>query len=121
MKPGSTGGAKLKQRRAGLKSWEIWTLEGHSCVLISNQRGIEQKQKVVLLKCQTPYAGDPPANEFETVLDEEDGLQRPTVCACDLMLAARKTEISQKRGVVSLERRRDISRKMIQALAVAGM
>src|SRR5438094_1293456 len=55
---------------------EVWTWEGHPCVLVSNQRRIDHKQKIVLLKCQTLYSGDPPANEFESVLDQEDGLQR---------------------------------------------
>ena len=104
-----------------MNAWEIWTWEGHPCVLVSNQRRTEQKQKVVVLKCQTLYSGDPPANEFETVLDQEDGLQRATVCTCDLLFTARKSELNQKRGTVSFQRRRDISRKMIQGLAIAGI
>jgi hypothetical protein len=104
-----------------LKPWEIWTWEGHPVVLVSNQRRIERKQKVVLLKCQSLYSGDPPAGEFETVLAQEDGLERPTVCTCDLLFTAYKSEISEKRGVVSYERQRDISRKMIQGLAIAGL
>ena len=90
-------------------------------VLISNQRRIERKQKLVVLKCQTLYSNDPPAGEFEAVLNQEDGLERPTICTCDLFFTAHKSEISQKRGTVSYERRRDISRKMIQGLALAGL
>ena len=104
-----------------MKPWEIWTWEGHPVVLVSNQRRIERKQKVVVLKCQSLYSGDPPAGEFETVLAQEDGLERPTVCTCDLLFTAYKSEISEKRGVVSYERQRDISRKMIQGLAIAGL
>jgi hypothetical protein len=104
-----------------LKAWEIWTWEGHPCILLSNQRRIDRKQKVVALKCQTLYAGDPPANEFEALLDENDGLDRRTVCTCDLLFTLHKSELSQKRGLVSLERRRDISRKIIQGLALAGL
>lgn len=104
-----------------MKPWEIWTWEAHPVVLVSNQHRIERKQKMVVLKCQTLYSGDPPAGEFEAVLGHEDGLQRPTVCTCDLFFTAHKSEISQKRGMVSHERRRDISRKMIQGLAVAGL
>lgn len=103
-----------------MKAWEIWTWEGHPCVLVSNQRRIDRKQKLVLLKCQTLSAGDPPANEFEAVLGPEDGLERATVCTCDLFFTARKSEITHKRGAVCYERQRDISRKMIQGLAVAG-
>ena len=104
-----------------MKTWEIWTWEGHPVVLVSNQRRIERKQKVVVLKCQTLYAGDAPAGEFEAMLGVEDGLERSTLCTCDLFFTARKSEISQKRGAVCYERQRDISRKMIQGLAVAGL
>jgi mRNA-degrading endonuclease toxin of MazEF toxin-antitoxin module len=104
-----------------LKSWDIWTWEGHPVVVVSNQRRIERKHKVVVLKCQTLYSGDPPAGEFEATLGQEDGLDRLTVCTCDLLFTAHKSEISQKRGAVSYERQRDISRKMIQGLAIAGL
>ena len=104
-----------------MKAWEVWTWEGHPVVLVSNQRRIERKQKMVVLKCQTLYSGDMPAGELETVLDRQDGLERPTVCTCDLFFTARKSEIGQKRGVVCYERQRDISRKMVQGLAVAGL
>jgi hypothetical protein len=76
---------------------------------------------VVILKCQTLYSGDQPPTEFETLLGEEDGLERPTVCTCDLLFTAYKSEINQKRGMVCYERRRDISRKIIQGLAIAGL
>jgi hypothetical protein len=104
-----------------LKAWEIWTWEGHPVVLVSNQRRIERRQKVVVLKCQTLYSGDEPAGEFETMLGPEDGLERATICTCDLFFTARKSEINQRRGAVCYERQRDISRKMIQGLAVAGL
>lgn len=104
-----------------MKAWEIWTWEGHPIVLVSNQRRIERKQKLVVLKCQTLYSGDLPAGEFEALLGPEDGLQRPTICTCDLFFTAHKSEISQKRGAVSYERQRDISRKMVQGLAISGL
>ena len=104
-----------------MNAWEVWTWEGHPVVLVSNQRRIARKQKVVVLKCQTLYSGDMPPGELESMLGEADGLERPTVCTCDLLFTARKAELSQKRGVVCYERQRDISRKMIQALAIAGL
>lgn len=104
-----------------MKAWEIWTWEGHPCVVVSNQRRIDAKQKLVILKCQTLYAGDAPPMELEAVLDEADGMERRTVCTCDLLFTAKKSELSNKRGAVSVERRREISRKIIQGLAVAGI
>ncbi len=104
-----------------MKPWEIWTWEGHPVVLVSNQRRLERKQKVVVLKCQTLYSGDLPPGDFEALLDQEDGLDRPTVCTCDLLFTAFKSELTQRRGQVTYDRQRDISRKMIQGLAIAGL
>lgn len=102
-----------------MKAWEIWTWEEHPVVLVSNQRRIERKQKLVVLKCQSRYSGDLPAGE--ALLGPEDGLQRPTICTCDLFFTAHKSEINQKRGAVSYERQRDISQKMIQGLTISGL
>lgn len=104
-----------------MSPWEIWTWEEHPCVLLSNPRRCERKERIVVLSCQTLYAGDRPAHEFETLLDEADGLDRRTVCTCDLLFTARRQDLSQRRGLVSDERRRDISRKVIQGLALAGL
>ena len=42
--------------------------------------------------------------------------------SCDLLYTLEKKDLSQRRGeVVSLERRRDISRKITQGLAIAGL
>ncbi|HEY3761977.1 MAG TPA: hypothetical protein VGN23_09540 [Verrucomicrobiae bacterium] len=90
-------------------------------MIVSNDRRVDRKERVVVLKCQTLYAGDPPANESETVLDETDGLDRQTICTCDLLFTVRKSEISHKRGEVGFARRRDISRKIVQGLALAGL
>ena len=104
-----------------MKPWEIWMWEDHPCVLISNEWRVDRKERLVVLRCQTLYSGDRPANDSEAVLTEADGLDRRTVCTCDLLFTAKKSEISQKRGEVSHERRRDISRKIIQGLALAGL
>ena len=98
MKPGSTGGAKLKQRAGGIEI--LGTLDLGRAFLRADLQPKTHRAKTESRAAQmsTLYAGDLPANEFETVLDEEDGLQRPTICTSDLMFTARKTEISQKRG-----------------------
>jgi len=41
---------------------------------------------------------------------------------CDLLYTLERTDLSQRRGeVTSLERKRDISRKIVQGLALAGL
>jgi hypothetical protein len=59
--------------------------------------------------------------ENETVLDAEDGMNWKTLCRCDLLFTVDKASLSQKRGQVTPERRRDIAQKIIQGLAVAGL
>ena len=108
-----------------MKAWEIWTGEifgPHPVVLVSNQKRIDLKDQIVVLKCATmrpTEARDAKANE--TVLDEEDGLNWKTLCRCDLLFTVPKNSLTNKRGVVCSERRRDIARKIIQGLAIAGM
>ena len=104
-----------------MKAWEVWTWEGRPCLLISNQVRIDRKAKVVVLKGQTLYSGDPAPTALEAVLDTEDGLDRRTVFVCDLLFTAFKSELSHKRGEVAWQRRRDISIKIVQGLALAGL
>lgn len=104
-----------------MKAWEVWTVDGHPFLLLSNQARIDRKQKVVGLKGQTLYSGDPGPTPLEMVLDTEDGLDRRTVFVCDLLYTVPKSEVTQKRGAVVYERQRDISRRVIQGLALAGL
>mgnify|MGYP001159169946 CR=1 FL=1 len=108
-----------------MKAWEIWTGDifgPHPCVLISCQARIDAKPQVVVLKCTTLRPEQerlPKLNE--TVLDEADGLDWKTLCRCDLLFTVDKAALSKKRGQVTAERRRDIARKIIQGLAIAGL
>jgi hypothetical protein len=109
-----------------VKAWEIWTgpLFGpHPVLLISAQARIDRKQALVVLKGVTMRPGQPfQVDALQATLGQEDGLQTETRFDCDLLYTLEKKDITQKRGeVVSLERRRDISRKIIQGLAVAGL
>jgi mRNA-degrading endonuclease toxin of MazEF toxin-antitoxin module len=108
-----------------VKAWEIWTgdLFGpHPCVLISNQRRIDLKPQVVVLKCTTLRPDKPyQAHELETILDEADGLDTLTRCTCDLLFTVDKASLRHRRGEVCLPRRREIARKLQQGLAIAGL
>jgi hypothetical protein len=44
----------------------------------------------------------------EVILDQADGLDWPTLCRCDLLLDVHKSELVQRRGHVTDERRRQI-------------
>ena len=109
-----------------MKAWEIWTgpvFGAHPVLLVSAQSRIDRKQYVVVLKGVTMRPGQAfHADALQTTLDSEDGLQTETRFDCDLLYTLEKKDLNQKRGEVrSLDRRRDISRKIIQGLALAGL
>jgi len=108
-----------------LKAWDIYTADvfgEHPCVLVSCQPRIEAKPEVVVLGCRTMRPGNeraPRANEV--LLDASDGLELRTLCRCDLLFTVDKSKLGRRRGSVTFERRREIARKIIQGLAIAGM
>ncbi len=109
-----------------MKEWEIWTgnLFGpHPVLLVSAQPRIDRKQFVVVLKGTTLRAGQPfKVDALQAVLDGEDGLSTETRFDCDLLYTLDKSTITRKWGEVrSLERRRDIARKIVQGLVIAGI
>ena len=68
---------------------------------------------------QAGQSRKPEANE--AVLNSEDGLNWATLCRCDLLWTVDKASLKNRRGSVCAERRRDIARKIIQGLAIAGL
>ena len=59
--------------------------------------------------------------ETESLLDSADGLSWKTLCRCDLPYTINKSNLRYRIGEVALERRRDIARKIVQGLAIAGL
>lgn len=108
-----------------MNAWDIYTgdLYGpHPVVVVSCQPRVDAKPQVVVLKCTSMRPGqERQAKENETVLDAQDGLDWKTLCRCDLLFTVDKASLRNKRGSVSIERRRDIARKIVQGLAIAGL
>jgi mRNA-degrading endonuclease toxin of MazEF toxin-antitoxin module len=108
-----------------MKPWEIWTSNiygPHPVVIVSSEKRVQRKQRVVVLKCVTLRPGDSwQPDALQAVLDQEDGLQVRTRCDCDLLWTVEKSSLTQHRGEVVYERQREISRKIIQGLALAGL
>ena len=108
-----------------MKAWDIYTGDvfgPHPCVLISCQARIDAKPQVVVLKCTTMQQDQQRLpKDNETVLDQADGLNWKTLCRCDLLFTVDKSSLKDRRGQVSVERRRDIARKVVQGLAIAGL
>lgn len=76
----------------------------------------------MVLKCTTMQPATARAGkENEVVLDQADGLDWKTLCRCDLLFALPKAALTNRRGSVTMERRREIALKIIQGLAIAGL
>ena len=108
-----------------MKAWEIYTADifgEHPCVLISCQARINAKPEIVVLGCRTmrpTNIREPRANEI--LLDDADGLELKTLCRCDLLFTVEKMKLGRRRGVVTPARRREIARRILQGLAIAGL
>jgi mRNA-degrading endonuclease toxin of MazEF toxin-antitoxin module len=91
-----------------MKAWEIWTWDfefgPHPVVIISHPWRVANKPVVNVLKCSSQRASRPPF-ATEIMLDQADGLNWETLCACDLIYAVPKIELRNPIGSV---RRRKI-------------
>lgn len=108
-----------------MKAWDVFDYEfpsgKHPAAVVSNDRRVAKKPDVVILACRTMRADtyrDP--EETEALLDETDGLDWKTLCKCDLLFTVQKALLTHHRGSVAPARRGEISRKIIQGLALAG-
>jgi hypothetical protein len=98
-----------------MKQWDIWSWEPagwtelHPAVIVSHPNRVSNKAEVNVLMC-TSQAPTRPANSGEVILDGADGLDRATLCKCDLLWLVPKTELKRHRGRVGAERQRAIVR-----------
>ncbi len=108
-----------------MKPWEIWTWDfpdagSHPAVIFSTSDRVRLKPKVGVILCSTQRATREP-ELHEIILDQADGLNWETLCKCDLVYAADKKQLTHRRGVVSIERRRGIAERVIRGLGLAGL
>jgi hypothetical protein len=104
-----------------MEPWEIWTydfpIEGtHPCVIFSNPQRLSHPQldRVNVLLCRTlrgPLGRPPKATEI--ILDRADGLDWATLCRVDSLHFVPKSGLRERRGLVSTERRRQISQRIL--------
>ena len=108
-----------------MKPWEVWTWKfpdagEHPAVILGTDERVRLKPSVCVILCSTQRATRKP-EVHEVILDEADGLDRETLCKCDVVYAATKTELIKRRGSVTLERRRGIAERVIRSLGLAGL
>ena len=109
-----------------MKPWDIysWKAPGmekaHPAVILGTADRVALKPQMNILVCTREKAGRI-AQAHETLLDQADGLEWETLCRCDLVYAVEKSQLSNKRGQVIVERRRQMAGKVIQGLGLAGL
>ena len=102
-----------------MKQWEVvtWAFpEGtHPAVIVTPDRwaGNPDVAEVNVLLCSSQRATRL-AGPHEIILDEADGLDWPTLCKCHFLYVAPKSELKQRRGTVTKERRRELGRILIR-------
>ena len=107
-----------------MKPWDIYTWSfpdagSHPAVIIDTDERVKHKPTVNVLLCSSQRATRK-AELHEVILDSADGLDWATLCKCDLLYAVSVNQLSQKRGTVGTERRREITARVIRALGFAG-
>jgi len=107
-----------------MKPWEVWTWKfpdagEHPAVVLGTEERLKLKPSVCVILCSSQRATRTP-ELHEVILDQADGLNWETLCKCDVVYAAQKTELVQRRGTVTTERRRAIAERVIRALGLAG-
>jgi mRNA-degrading endonuclease toxin of MazEF toxin-antitoxin module len=96
-------------------SWQPPGWSGaHPVVIVSHPDRAARKDVVEVLACSSQRAGRP-ASSAEILLDQADGLSWPTLCKCDVIYAAPRAELSNRRGAVTEQRRAHLVRTMIEA------
>lgn len=101
-----------------MKPWEVYQWRfphgTHPAVVVSPAARCDNPdiETVNVVGCSSKPAGRS-AEAHEVILDQADGLDWPTLCRCDVLYLARKSELESKRGSVSRERRRLMGQKII--------
>lgn len=88
--------------------------EPHPCVIVSHPDRAEGGDPVELVRCSTQRTKRGP-RPHEVLLDEADGLDWPTLCKCDLIFAAPRSELKRYKGTVCETRQGPLLRQIIAA------
>jgi len=108
-----------------MKPWEIWTWKfpgagEHPAVVLGTEERIRLKPRVSVILCSTQRTTREP-EVHEVILADTEGSDWETLCKCDVVYAAPKSELVKRRGIVTAERRRAIAERVIRSLGLAGL
>lgn len=104
--------------------FEIWRFKfpqkgEHSVVLISHPDICARQSRINVLYCTSQRQSRQP-KPFEVMLNGADGFDWETFCDCSVMYLVPANELFGRRGVVSLERRRQIRAKVRDLFRLAA-
>ena len=88
--------------------------EVHPAVVVSHPDRADRRPQVEVILCIIQRA-QRRAEVPEIILDEADGLDWPTLCECDLIYAAVRSDLTQHKGHVTEARQAPLVRTMIAA------
>ncbi len=105
-----------------MKQWDVIMFpfgkeRRHPAVNISNEETCQTAdlEEVNALLCTSAKVNRPPKLTEET-LDEADGLDWKTMVRCDRIYLLPKAQFAERKGSVTVERRRLIARKLVEVL-----
>lgn len=103
-----------------MKTFDVfsWQPEGwdapHPCIIVSHPDRADRKDPVEVVMCSS-HRSNRQAGPAEILLDAADGLDWETLCKCDVIYAAPRAELKNRRGSVSAARRPQLVRTIISA------
>jgi mRNA-degrading endonuclease toxin of MazEF toxin-antitoxin module len=103
-----------------IHSWNFPEAGEHPAVILGTDERVQQKPMLNVLLCSSQKANRSP-KATEVLLNGADGLDWPTLCKCDLVYSVPAQQLSRKRGVVTVARRKEIAIRVIRALGFAGL
>jgi hypothetical protein len=100
-----------------LAQWDIFTAKvwdkDHPVVILTPS-GLCRQPFLNVLGCSTLYSARQADPRHEIVLDEADGLDRPTLCKLSLIHVVEASDLQHRRGRVCAERRRQMGAQLIR-------
>ena len=97
--------------------WDIWTArlwdQDHPVVVLT-PTGLCRQPFLNVLGCSTLYSARQADPRHEIILDEADGLERPTLCKLTPIHVVEATGLHARRGRVCAERQRQIGSQLIR-------
>src|SRR5438034_8350992 len=86
----------------------------HPAVIVSHRQRAANKDRVEVLLCTSQRVNRSPG-PTEVLLDSADGHDWETLCKCDLIYAAERSELKRQKGRVTEARQKQLVRTLIAA------